>query len=312
MNNLVSSSPRDAYGKTLLELGKKNTDIVALDADLSKSTKTAIFAEAFPDRFFDMGVAEADMVNTAAGIASCGFTVFASTFAMFLTGRAWEQIRNTVAYGNFDVKLVATHAGITVGPDGSSHQAIEDIALMTVIPNMKVLAPCDSISTKRLITQASESRGPFYFRLPRGKTFEIHKDSEKIDLGKACLIREGSDMTIFSHGLMVYNSLLAAEKLSRQGIEAAVVDVHTIKPIDQQLVLERAEISDKILVAEEHSVNGGLCSALALFLARNRPVKMRFVAIEDQFGRSGSESDLLTHYGLDETSIFNKSMELFK
>lgn len=312
MTETTYSSPRDAYGKTLVELGKTNNRIVVLDADLSKSTKTILFANAFPERFFDMGVAEADMVNTSAGIASCGFTVFASTFAMFLTGRAWEQIRNTVAYGQFDVKLVATHAGITVGPDGSSHQAIEDIALMSVIPNMRVVAPCDSVSTKKLITQAAMTPGPFYFRLPRGKTADVHRDTAGITLEKACILREGADMSIFSHGLMVYYSMLAAEKLSSEGIEAAVIDVHTIKPLDKELIISRSVKSDKILVAEEHSINGGLASAIALLLAKNNPVKMRFVAIEDQFGRSGSEKDLLSYYCLDEKAIFNKSMELFQ
>ncbi|MBN1150422.1 transketolase family protein [candidate division WOR-3 bacterium] len=306
------SSPRDAYGKTLVELGKTNNKIAVLDADLSKSTKTALFAAAFPERFFDMGVAEADMVNTAAGISTCGFTVFASTFAMFLTGRAWEQIRNTVAYGNFDVKLVATHAGITVGPDGSSHQAIEDIALMSVIPNMRVVSPCDSTSTVELIKEAANSPGPFYFRLPRGKAPEIHKESENVSIGKALILREGADMTIFAHGLMVYQSLLAAEKLSLEGIEASVVDVHTIKPLDKDLIACYASKTGKVLVAEEHSINGGLGSAIALLISKDRSAYMRFVAIDNQFGMSGSEEELLSHYKLDEKTIFEKSLEFFR
>jgi len=311
IDEIKFSSPRDSYGKTLVRLGKENNKIIVLDADLSKSTKTFYFHKEFPERFFDMGISEADMVNTAAGISTCGFTVFASTFAMFLSGRAWEQVRNTIAYGNFNVKLVATHAGVTVGPDGASHQALEDIAIMSAIPNMKVIAPSDSESTVQLIKQAAENFGPYYFRLPRSKAVDIYNNnSDIIKIGKSNLISEGDDITIISYGLMLYRSIIAATLLKKQGINARVIDMSTIKPFDSDEVFKASKETKGLIIAEEHSKIGGLGSAIATYLSDINPTSIKFVSLDDQFGRSGEPEELLDHFELTSDKIVSKALEI--
>ncbi|MGC9366980.1 MAG: transketolase family protein [bacterium] len=310
INNPKLSYPRVAYGKTLAELGEQNDKIVAVDADLAKSTKTAYFQEKFPHRFFDMGISEADMVTTAAGISSCGFTVFASTFSIFLTGRAWEQIRNTVAYGNFNVKLVATHAGITVGPDGASHQALEDIALISAIPNMKIMAGGDYLSTVNLVKLIAEQKGPFYLRLPRCKAVELYSDTDKFYLGGSQQLSSGNDITIISYGLMLQRSLSAAQELNKQGIKARVIDMYSIKPFDYDAVLSAAGETKGIVVAEEHTIKGGLGSQIATFLSQHQPTKIKYVSMKDEFGRSGEPQELLDHYQLTSNSIVEKSLEI--
>ncbi len=310
IDKIKFSSPRDAYGRTLLQLGKENNKIIVLDADLSKSTKTSYFHKEFPERFFDMGISEADMVTTAAGISTCGFTVFASTFAMFLSGRAWEQVRNTVAYGNFNVKLVATHAGISVGPDGASHQAIEDIAIMSAIPNMTVVAPSDSESTIQLIKQAAEHFGPYYFRLPRIKTADIYNNSDTITIGKSNLIIEGDDITIISYGLMLYRSIIASTILRKRGINARVIDMSTIKPFDKNEVIKASNETKGLIIAEEHSIFGGLGSTVATYLSDINPTLIKFVSLNDEFGRSGEPEELLDHFELTSDKIVSKALEI--
>ncbi|MCM8791921.1 MAG: transketolase family protein [Candidatus Omnitrophica bacterium] len=288
---------RDIYGKTLVELGRKNNDIVVLDADLSSSTRTSFFAKEFPDRFFNFGVAEQNMMATAAGLASCGKIVFVSTFAMFATGRAWDQIRNTICYNNFDIKIVASHAGITVGPDGSSHQALEDIALMRVIPNMKVIVPCDGPQTAEAVRAAYNTEGPFYIRLGRAKFPTIENKPEFV-LGKAQILKEGDDISIIACGLMVYEALRATELLANQNIKARVINIHTLRPLDKEILIECAQKTKGIIVCEEHSITGGLACAVNEVLTEEYPVRIMRVGIRHRFGQSGEHEDLLKEYNL--------------
>jgi transketolase len=252
---------RDAYGKALIELGRRNKNIVVLDADLSSSTRTGLFAKEFPDRFFNFGVAEQNMIATAAGLASCGKTVFVSTFAIFATGRAWDQVRNSVCYNNFDIKIVATHAGLTVGPDGASHQALEDIALMRVIPNMNIIVPCDAPQTTEAIEASVNIKGPFYIRLGRPK-FTTIENKGAFKFGKAQVITEGNDVAIIACGIMVSEALTAVKNLSARGIKARLINVHTIRPLDKDTILKAATQTRGIVVCEEHSVIGGLSSSV--------------------------------------------------
>jgi transketolase len=293
---------RDIYGKTLIELGRSNKDIVVLDADLSSSTRTGLFAKEFPERFFNFGVAEQNMMAAAAGLASCGKTVFASTFAMFATGRAWDQVRNTVCYNNFNVKIVASHAGITVGPDGSSHQALEDIALMRVIPTMKIIVPCDGPQTRDAIITAANTSGPFYIRLGRPKIPTIDNKGE-FKLGKAQVLTKGSDVAIIACGIMVSAALEAGENLLKRGIKATVINVHTIKPLDTQVILEAAGLTKGIVVCEEHAVMGGLASSIDEIVAQNCPTKVLRLGIKNRFGQSGEPADLLKEYNLTSQDI---------
>ncbi len=288
---------RDVYGQTLVELGKANKDIVVLDADLSGSTRTILFARSFPERFFNFGVAEQNMMATAAGLASCGRTVFASTFAIFATGRAWDQVRNTVAYNNFNVKIVASHAGITVGPDGASHQSIEDIALMRVIPNMNIIVPCDGPQTREAVMICADMPGPFYIRLGRPKVPTIENKGE-FKFGKAQSLRKGKDVTIIACGVMVVSALEAARNLSQKGIEASVINMHTIKPMDKDAVLSAAAQARGIVACEEHTVIGGLASGIDEIVAENCPIKVIRVGIRDRFGQSGEPEELLKEYNL--------------
>jgi transketolase len=293
---------RDVYGQTLTELGRFNKDIVVLDADLSGSTRTSIFAREFPERFFNFGVAEQNMMATAAGLASCGKIVFASSFAIFATGRSWEQIRNSISYNNFDVKIVASHAGITVGPDGASHQALEDVAIMRVIPNMTVVVPCDGPQTHDAIIACANTAGPFYVRLGRAK-FPTIDNKPEFKLGKAQVLTEGSDVTIAACGVMVQEALAAAKNLLKSGIKARIINIHTIKPLDKQIILQAARETKGIVTCEEHSVIGGLASSIDEVVSENHPTKVLRLGIKNKFGQSGEPIDLLKEYGLTSSDI---------
>jgi transketolase len=294
---------RDAYGKALLKLGEINPKIVVLDADLSKSTKTDGFSKKYPERFFQMGIAEADMMATAGGLAAAGKIPFASSFAIFATGRAYDQVRNTIGYPGLNVKIAATHAGVTVGDDGGSHQSIEDIALMRVIPGMTVLNPSDAAEAEKLILAAAEYVGPVYIRLGREPMPTVFDDSYQPEIGKAVRLREGDAATIIATGIMVERALLAADALQEKGIAVRVVNVHTIKPIDTAEIVKAARETGAIVTAEEHSVIGGLASAVAEVVVQNHPVPMEFIGIQDRFGQSGSPAQLLTEYGMDPVHI---------
>ncbi|ABY92270.1 transketolase subunit B [Thermoanaerobacter thermohydrosulfuricus] len=299
----MAMATREAYGKALVELGAKNKDVVVLDADLSKSTKTADFQKVYPDRFFNMGISEQDMMVTAAGLATCGKIPFASTFAIFATGRAYEQVRNSIGYPHLNVKIAATHAGITVGEDGATHQSIEDISLMRGIPGMVVINPADAEETRQAIFAAAEHYGPVYIRLGRMAVPDIHDQNYKFELGKGEVIREGKDVAIIATGIMVAIAIEAADKLKEEGIEATVVNIHTIKPIDKDLIVEVAKKTGKVITAEEHSIIGGLGSAVAEVLSEEYPVKIKRIGIRDEFGQSGSPKELLKHYGLTAEDI---------
>lgn len=302
---------RKAYGDILVKLGSQNSDIVVLDADLSKSTMTAGFKKNYPDRFFNMGIAEQNMYGVAAGLALSGKTVFASTFAMFAAGRAYEIVRNSIGYTRANVKICATHAGITVGEDGGSHQAIEDIALMRVIPGMTVISPSDAVSAEKLIEQAAAIDGPFYIRLGRSGVPVIYNENKnEIKIGKATFLREGKDVTVIAAGIMVEKALEAAEILRGKGIDATVLDMHTIKPIDEKAVIDAAKNTGNIVVCEEHSVIGGLYGAVAEIVVNKAPCKMAAVAIEDKFGQSGKPDELLEKYGLTVENIVRKVEEI--
>jgi len=302
---------RDVYGKTLVELGKTNGSIVVLDADLSSSTRTGLFAKEFPGRFFNFGVAEQNMVASAAGLAACGKTVFLSTFAIFASGRAWDQVRNSVCYSNLNVKIVATHAGITVGPDGASHQALEDIALMRVIPNMSVIVPCDGPQTQEAIIAAAAAEGPFYIRLGRIKTATVEGKGE-FKIGKGQVLSEGNDLTIVACGIMVNEAQNAVKNLRLQGINARLVNIHTIRPFDKEIILKAAKETRGILACEEHSVIGGLASCVDEVVAENHPVKVIRMGVKNKFGQSGEPADLLKEYGLTSADIENTAKTLLQ
>jgi len=301
---------RQAYGEVLLELGENNRDIVVLDADLSKSTMTTHFAGKYPDRFFNMGISEQDMYGVAAGLAISGKTVFASTFAMFAAGRAFEIIRNSIGYTKANVKICATHAGITVGEDGASHQTIEDIALMRTIPGMIVLSPSDGMSAKLLIKQAAALNGPVFVRLGRAAVPGIYEEDSKIEIGKGMCVRDGSDYTVIATGVMVNEAMIAAEALEKEGVSIRVIDMHTIKPIDREIIVKAAKETKGIVTAEEHSVIGGLGAAVAEVTAQNCPVKMAFVGIQDTFGESGKPAELMAKYGLTADAIVSAVKKL--
>lgn len=303
---------RDVYGITLVEMGKKNPDIVVLDADLSCSTKTAKFAKTFPDRFFNMGISEQDMIGVAAGLALTGKIPFASTFAIFATGRAWEQIRQTVCYSNANVKIVATHGGITVGEDGATHQALEDVALMRVIPGMTVIVPADAYETAQVIVSATEYYGPVYIRLGRAKVSPVMPEDYRFEIGKAHIFKLGKDVNIIANGLMVAEALKASEILNKEGIDAGVANFSSVKPIDVEALLKIAKSSKLIVTAEEHSIIGGLGSAVAEFVCENHPVLIKRIGIKDTFGCSGSWKELLKFYGLTSENIIHTVREFFK
>ncbi|MBZ9689159.1 transketolase family protein [Clostridium estertheticum] len=295
---------REAYGKALAKLGLENENIVVLDADLSKSTKTADFKKVAEDRFINMGIAEGNMMSVAAGLATCGKIPFASTFAIFAAGRAFEQIRNSICYPKLNVKICATHAGITVGEDGASHQAVEDIALMRSIPNMVVISPSDNIETEAAIEAITKYNGPCYVRLGRSGVHTINdKPDYKFELGKAVTLREGKDATIIATGIMVDAALEAYNILAEEGIKVKVLNIHTIKPIDEEAIIAAARKTGLIVTAEEHSIIGGLGSAVAEVVCSNHPVPVMRVGIKDTFGESGKPDELLKAYGLTAEEI---------
>lgn len=299
-------SLRDAYGETLVELGREDERIVVLDADLSGSTKTAKFAKVFPERFFNFGIAEIDMMNAAAGLATTGKIPFVSTFAIFGTGRAWEAVRQTICYPNLNVKIVCTHGGVTVGEDGASHQALEDVANMRNIPNMRVIVPADDIETRQVIRKIAYTKGPFYVRLTREKFPRIFDESYKFEVGKGHVLVEGEDVTVIANGVMTSFALLAAENLEREGISVEVIHMPTVKPIDVDLVVKSASKTGAVVTAEEHSIIGGLGSAVAEVLVENCPVPMERLGTPDVFGRSGKGWELLHYFGLNEKGIEEK------
>ena len=294
---------RQSYGEKLAELGEKYKDIVVFDADLSAATKTSIFAKKYPDRFFDMGIAEADMVSTAAGMATCGKIPYISTFAMFAAGRAYDQIRNSVCYPNLNVKICATHSGITVGEDGATHQMLEDLALMRVIPNMTVISPSDDIETRWAIEEAYKIKGPVYIRLSRLATPVIYEENQKFEIGKMVQIGEGTDATIFASGDVVAEAIKTKDILLNKGIDIRVIDVHTIKPIDEEMIIKCAKETKKLISIEDHNILGGLGSAIAEVLTSKCPCKLERIGINDTFGRSASATELLHYYGLDAEGI---------
>ncbi|WP_238915675.1 transketolase family protein [Clostridium sp. YIM B02555] len=305
----MNIATREAYGEALKELAV-NDNIVVLDADLAKATKSIEFKKAAPDRFFDMGIAEGDMIGTAAGLATCGKIPFATTFAMFAAGRAFEQIRNSVAYPKLNVKVAVTHAGVTVGEDGGSHQAIEDISLMRSIPNMVVLNPSDAVEAKKAVYAAAEYYGPVYIRLGRAATPVIHDENYEFKIGKGEVLREGNDILIIATGIMVAKALEAAEILSKESIEATVVNIASIKPLDTELIVSLARNKGKVITAEEHSIIGGLGSAVAEVLSEEYPTKLKRIGLKDVFGQSGTPDLLLKHYGLTSEAIVEAAKEL--
>ncbi|MCK5708725.1 MAG: transketolase family protein [Candidatus Aureabacteria bacterium] len=301
--NTVNKGTRDAYGEILVELGKDNKNIVVLDADLGSSTRAKKFGDSYPERFFNVGIAEQNMMGIAAGLACTGKTVFASTFAIFATGRPWEQIRNSICFSKLNVKIVATHGGITVGEDGGSHQSVEDISLMRSLPNMNIIIPCDYIETKKAIREIIKIKEPYYVRLGRAKYPIITSDDTPFEFGKGIVFKEGNDVSLISTGTMIDFSLKAAEELAKNNISAEVIHLHTIKPIDEQLILATSVKTGAIVTIEEHSIIGGLGSAVSESVCANHPVPVERIGIQDKFGRSGTPSELIKAYNLDVPDI---------
>lgn len=307
MPEVKKIATRESYGNALAELGTEHKDVVVLDADLASATKTGVFKKAHPDRFIDCGIAECNMMGVAAGLATTGMVPFASSFAMFAAGRAFEQVRNSIGYPHLNVKIGATHAGISVGEDGASHQCNEDIALMRTIPGMVVISPSDDVEAKAAVRAAYEHEGPVYLRFGRLAVPVINdRPDYKFELGKGVVLREGKDLTIIATGLPVSNCLEAAEKLAAEGIDAKVINIHTIKPLDEELVVAAAKETGKVVTVEEHSVIGGLGSAVCDVLSQKAPVKVMKIGVNDTFGESGPAVELLAKYGLDTESIYQK------
>ena len=303
MDENIKKATRQSYGEALLELGKENEQIVVFDADLASATKTNLFAKEFPNRFFDMGIAEQNMISTAAGMATCGKIPYASTFAVFAAGRAYDQIRNSVCYPKLNVKICATHAGITVGEDGATHQMIEDISLMRTLPNMTVISTSDDIQTKWAVKEISKLNGPVYLRLSRLATPVIYDENQKFEIGKAVQIGDGTDATIFATGVTVSEALKAQRKLKMKGIDVRVVDVHTIKPIDKELTVKCASETKRLISIEDHNIIGGLGSAISEVLADEYPVKLTRLGINDTFGKSGKATELMEYFGITANDI---------
>ena len=297
---------RQSYGEALLELGKENEKVVVFDADLSAATKTNLFAKEFPNRFFDMGIAEQNMISTAAGMATCGKIPYASTFAVFATGRAYDQIRNSVCYPNLNVKICATHAGITVGEDGATHQMIEDISLMRTLPNMTVISTSDETETKWAVKEISKINGPVYLRLSRLATPAIYDENQKFEIGKAIQIGDGTDGTIFATGVTVSEALKAQESLKEKGVNVRVVDIHTIKPIDKEMIIKCAKETKRLVSIEDHNIIGGLGSAISEVLTEEYPAKLVRLGIHDTFGKSGKAEELMKYFGITAGDIINQ------
>ena len=307
MADIIKTATRDAYGKELVELGEKIEKLIVLDADLAAATKTGMFKKAYPDRFIDCGIAEANMIGVAAGLATAGYTVFASSFAMFAAGRAFEQIRNTLAYPHINVKIGATHAGISVGEDGASHQCCEDIGLMRTIPGMTILNPADDVEARLAVLAAAEMNGPVYMRFGRLAVPRVFDGSYRFEIGKGVYLNEGADVTIIATGLLVERAIAAVELLKAEGISAALINMATIKPIDKDIILDAAKKTGCIVTAEEHNVIGGLGSAVCETVAEGCPVPVLRVGVEDVFGRSGPALTLLDMFGLNAANIADKA-----
>lgn len=305
----IKKATRESYGEKLAELGEINKDIVVLDADLSSATKTNIFAKKFPDRFFDVGISEQNLMGIAAGLSTFGKIPYVSTFAMFAAGRAYDQIRNSIAYPNLNVKICATHAGITVGEDGATHQMIEDISLMRTIPNMTVICTSDDTQTRWAVEEISKIKGPVYLRLCRLATPIIYNKEQDFEIGKMVQIGDGTDATIFATGVTVSEALKAKEILKTKGIDIRVVDVCTIKPIDNEMIIKCAKETKKIITIEDHNIIGGLGSAICEVLTQEYPCKVIRMGIQDQFGRSGKAEELMKYYKIDADSIVEKLLD---
>ena len=308
MADVIKCATRDAYGSALKELGARD-DILVLDADLAKATKTGVFKKEFPDKFIDCGIAESNMMGVAAGLAATGYTVFASSFAMFSAGRAFEQVRNSIAYPKLNVKIGATHAGISVGEDGASHQCCEDIALMRSIPNMTIINPADDVEARQAVLAAADHEGPVYMRFGRLAVPRVNSEDYKFELGKGVTLKDGKDVTIVATGLMVAEALAAAEALKADGIDARVINIHTIKPIDKEILVKAAKETGAIVTAEEHSVIGGLGGAVCEVLSELCPVPVLRLGVEDTFGKSGPAVELLHIFGLDAAHIAAKAKQ---
>ncbi|MCI8956931.1 MAG: transketolase family protein [Eubacterium sp.] len=306
MSEVKRIATRESYGNALVEIGKEHDDLVVLDADLAAATKTGIFKKEFPDRHIDCGIAEANMMGIAAGLSTCGKVPFASTFAMFAAGRAFEQVRNTIGYPHLNVKIGATHAGISVGEDGATHQCNEDIALMRTIPGMTIINPCDDIEARAAVKAAYEMEGPVYLRFGRLAAPVINKEDYQFEIGKGVMMREGSDVTIVATGLMVSNALEAAEKLVDDGINAEVINIHTIKPLDEDIIIESAKKTGRVITVEEHSVIGGLGSAVCDVLCEKCPTPVTKLGVNDMFGHSGPALELLKEFKLDGDGIYSQ------
>lgn len=306
MNYDKKIATRQSYGEELVELGKENQNIIVLDADLSAATKTGLFKKAFPERFFNMGIAEQDMFSTAAGLATSGKIPYASTFAVFAAGRAYDQIRNSISYPKLNVKICATHAGISVGEDGATHQMLEDISLMRTLPNMTVISVADDTQTRWAVREIAPIDGPVYLRLCRLATPTIYEENQKFEIGKGIQIGEGIDATVIATGLMVTEAIKAKEELEKQGINIRVVDIHTIKPIDKELIVKCAKQTKRIITIEDHSIIGGLGSAVCEVLSEEYPTKVTRLGMKDEFGKSGKAELLLEHYGLSAQGIIKE------
>ena len=306
MDENIKKATRQSYGEALLELGKENKNIVVFDADLSTATKTNIFAKEFPERFYDMGIAEQNMISTAAGMSTCGKIPYASTFAVFAAGRAYDQIRNSVCYPKLNVKICATHAGVTVGEGGATHQMIEDRSLMRTLPNMTVLSTSDDVQTKWAVKEISKINGPVYLRLSRLATPIIYGENQRFEIGKAVQIGEGTDATIFATGVTVSEAIRAQEILENKGIKVRVVDIHTVKPIDKDMVIKCAKETKKLISVEDHNVIGGLGSAISEVLTEEYPVKLVRMGINDTFGKSGKAIELMQYFGITAENIVEK------
>ena len=311
MNNIKYKMvpTRDGFGEGVVELGRKNKDIVVLSADLTDSTRANWFKKEFPDRFFGLGVAEQDMFGTAAGFALMGKIPFACTFGVFASGRAWDQIRVSIAYMNLNVKIIGTHGGISVGPDGATHQALEEIALMRIIPNMTIVVPCDALEAKRATIEAASVKGPVYIRLGRSGTPLITIETDDFKIGKANILKDGKDISIFTCGHMVYEGMVACDILKKEGIDARLINMHTPKPIDKDCVIRAAKETKAIVTAEEHTIAGGFGSAIAEVVSENYPVPVKFVGIRNKFGQSGEPDELFEYFGLKPKHIVNAAKE---
>ena len=309
MADVKKMATRDGYGRGLVALGEQHDDIVVLDADLAGSTKTGMFAKAFPDRHFNCGIAEADMMSVAAGLAASGFTPFASSFAMFASGRAFEQIRNSIGYPHLNVKIGASHGGMSVGEDGASHQCCEDFALMRSIPGMVVICPADGVEAEAATKAAYAHQGPVYLRMGRLAVPVFHKEGFEFQIGKGEVMREGNDIAIIANGLMVYEAIKAGETLAAEGINARIINMSTVKPLDEELVLKAAKECGKIITCEEHSVIGGLGEAVCSFLSENYPTPVRRIGVNDQFGFSAPAGEVLEAFGLCESNIVKTAKE---